>query len=121
MEMIVIILSRNEDLILRIIDRPIYNLRNINYGLLTWMSFWMLVLGAWIIPVQMHMTVLESIRFLFSFEFIEITNIQSETYYRTLNFLKVAVWIITVTASLIFLFKNPTTENCIPENEVNGI
>lgn len=108
---------------MRFYARPLYNIKNIDIKALIWVGLWVLFLGAVVIPSQIQIAFLEYVRFLFSFDFIEVESLSSEPMspfssnlgqsfanrYELLNFSKVIIWILTASVLLVFLFKQPKT------------
>gem|GEM_PF-5963411 len=100
--------------------RPIHNIKNIEWGAIAWVGFWLILLSAWVIPAEAHMGFAKTIKFLFSTNFYEIKEVTNDAIYSTpmlnqgrnnvyklLNVGKVILWAMTIIMMLAFLFRNP--------------
>lgn len=107
---------------MKFIERPIYNIKNIEWGAIVWVGFWMTLLSAWVIPAEAQMGFVKSIKFLFSTNFYEVKEVSVpndiiysttmlsqglNNVYKLLNVGKVILWAMTIIMVLAFLFKNP--------------
>ncbi|MDA2074291.1 hypothetical protein PDM84_30095 [Bacillus cereus] len=97
------------------IERPIYNIKQIDWGAVAWIGvFFIIPMTLWIFPAQAKMGLTEAITYLFSPNFYtEVTvstnivaSVQNKTYL-ILNIGKVIIWIWTLIIVLRFLFKKP--------------
>ncbi|MGG3806053.1 hypothetical protein [Metabacillus fastidiosus] len=101
-------------------------------GAIGWCFFWIIGLLAIVIPSQFRMGLADSINFLFSFELLELKEVEVkegiaealyeaevlrvESFNKLLQFVnigKIVFWIATFIMLFVFLFKRPETE----ENE----
>ncbi|MGH0736105.1 hypothetical protein ACQVQ3_24475 [Bacillus cereus] len=99
---------------MKIIKRPIQNIKQADWGVVIWMSAWTSLIALWVIPAQAYTSVGESISFLFSLDFYSaptvseniLTNMQNKTT-NLLNIGKVVFWFMTMALLFMFLFKKP--------------
>ncbi|PFO53833.1 hypothetical protein [Bacillus cereus] len=100
---------------MKIVKRPFYNIKEFDFGAVAWtIIFFVAPMVFWVIPAQARMGLTESIAYLFSLDFYTETTvstnmfsqIQNKTSY-LLNIGKVIVWIWSISALIIFLFKKP--------------
>ncbi len=105
--------------LLNIIERPVQNIKNIDWAVLGLSLFTMALICLWIIPVEIISGVKFSIGFLFSPEFYELKEISNDPFepklliqqqnnlYQMFNIGKIIVWVMTPIMLLLFLFKKP--------------
>ncbi|MCU5519913.1 hypothetical protein CN995_01650 [Bacillus cereus] len=100
---------------MKFVERPFYNIKEFDFGAVAWtIIFFVAPMVFWVIPAQARMGLTESMAYLFSLDFYTettvstnmLSQIQNKTSY-LLNIGKVVVWILSISALLIFLFKKP--------------
>ncbi|MEB8675387.1 hypothetical protein P4H08_19060 [Bacillus cereus] len=101
---------------MKLIERPIYNIKQIDWGAIGWIGvFFIVPMVVWVFPAQARMGLTEAITYLFSPSFYEeptvstniVNQMQNKTYL-LLNIGKVIIWIWTLIIVLRFLFKKPS-------------
>lgn len=111
-------------------QRPIQNIKQIDYKYVVWMTFWGLFLVFSLIPFAQLMTLGEALRFIFSFDFLPVEEMKAtvtsrglsesifDTHtlvknrmYLTFNILKVLNWLFLLAFIIGFLFKKPKNES----------
>ncbi len=107
---------------MKFFERPIFNIKSIEWGAIAWVGFWMILLLAWVLPAEAHLGLSESFKFLLSPTFFEIKEISVSNdivstttmvsqginnIYKLLNIGKIIFWVMTIIMILSFLFKEP--------------
>ncbi|MCU5662297.1 hypothetical protein OCB16_24290 [Bacillus cereus] len=100
---------------MKFVERPFYNIKGFDFGAVAWIiMFFVAPMVFWVIPAQARMGLTESIAYLFSLDFYNETNVSTNVFgqiqnktFLMLNIGKITVWTWSVSALLIFLFKEP--------------
>lgn len=109
---------------LKLIERPIYNIKMVDYKAIFFVIFIMSIMFSFILSMDQLYTIKTAIGYLFSPEFHSLvpdrssilesepmmTSIENRLY-GLLNIGKVIVWISTLSWIVYFLFKKPKLDN----------
>lgn len=112
-----------------LLQRPIQNIKNVDFGAIGFVGFFMSLLLFWVIPVEMLGAVDNAFSFMFSFQMLEPIEIQKSSdpliasslfedsrtqslnqIYTFMNWSKVILWSMTIIFLIRFLFKNPVKQ-----------
>ena len=110
---------------MNLLRRPLKNIATFDIGMISWCSVWMFLFVTWAAPSGLLILAdadIDPFRFLFSFDFLEVTKGELESLtlaqvavrnnlYPVLNIGKVALWLLLSISVLGFLFQQPKGEN----------